>query len=289
MKKLIQLIIILFITSNLVYAQDAQNLYKQGMSYLLKAKNISKQEDLNKQEVKEAIKIFRQITTNYPGTKWAEISQNQIAWIYYKGKAYQKSQTEFSNLIVNYPASMQADDWQFMIAQIKYNLLKYSESKTECEKLINKYSSKQNTLLINRLPGSYFLIAQSKLKQKKYNDAKASFNEFLSKYPDHALASQAIVGIAESEYRQGYESYNSGNHSQALEFFNKAISIYNNKKTKYILSSDIFPDSYYMKAEINLKLGNKEEAKSLLEYIVSEFIPSPIAIKARQKLEELNK
>jgi len=287
MKKLILLIIILFITSNLAYAQDAQNLYKQGMSYLLKAKNISKQEDLNKQEVKEAIKIFRQITTSYPGTKWAEISQNQIAWIYYKGKLYSDAVLEFNDLIESYPDSDSAVDWQFTIGKINYDDKNYALAIIQFEKVINIFSPLPASIKKNKVTEAQLMIPKCRLEQGNYSQAINGFQSFISDNPKSYLTKEALTGISECYYRQANDYYENNDLINAIVNLDNAIKFYKENKEKYILVNDVFPNVYLFKAEILIQQGAKEKAKTILEELIKEFGMSPVSEQAKTKLKEL--
>ena len=264
-KKTIILLLAILIPISFLYSQTAQELYKQGISHLLKVKRINSPGDLDNANVKEAFKIFNQIAENHPGTKWAEMSRNQIAWTYYKAKDYEKAETEFLNLIANYPGSASVDDRQFNLARISFDRKNYETAKKKFRDVIDIYSSKQKKILKNRIPESYLMLAQCDLEQDKYGEAINGFNNFIDTYPDNSLVSKALAGIAAAEYEQGYNNYQQGNYSIALEYFDKAIDIYKINRSKHILSDEIFPGAYFMKAETKVKLGNTEEAIKILE------------------------
>ena len=286
-KKTIILLLAILIPISFLYSQTAQELYKQGISYLLKAKNISTQEDLNNSDIQKAIKIFRQVMKDYPQTRWAEMSQNQIAWTYYKGKAYAEAETEFLNLIESYPGSASVDDWQFNLGKINFSQKNYEDAKKKFQDVIDIYSSKQKKILKNRIPESYLMLAQCDLAQDKYGEAINGFNNFKDTFPDDSLVSKALAGMVATEYEQGYNNYQQENYNIALEYFNKAIDVYKINKSKYILSDEIFPGAYFMKAETKVKLGYKEEAIKILEELIKEFRRSPKTKEAKERIEEL--
>ena len=244
-------------------------------------------EDLSHPDVKEALRIFNQIAQSHPQTKWAEMGLNQIAWTYYKGKAYQRSQTEFSNLIINYPDSVQADDWQFMRGKINYDAAKYDIAIKEFQKVIDTYTSKSRTIQRNKVPEAYIMLARCKLKQKRYQESINDFQEFILDFPQDNLVAEALIGTAEANYEQGNSQYKQGIYSKALNYLDKAIKICTDNKSKHILLNEVFPNAYFMKADIYIKQNNKEEAKSILEELIEEFRMSPRSEEASKILEEL--
>ncbi len=286
-KKTIILLLAILIPISFLYSQTAQELYKQGISHLLKVKRINSPGDLDNANVKEAFKIFNQIAENHPGTKWAEMGLNQIAWTYYKAKSYANAETEFSKLIANYPESVSADDWQFMLGKIRYDNKNYALAIIQFEKIIIIFSSLFESIKKNKVSEAQLMIPKCKLEQGNYSPAISDFQDFISDNPNGRLVKEALIGIGSCYYRQGNDYYEDSDFSSAQASLDNAINIYENNKRKYILVNDVFPNVYFLKAEILIQQGDKEKAKTILEELIRDFGMSPISDQAKTKLEEL--
>ncbi len=162
------------------YAQDAAQIkYKSAMDNLLAGGEINSAADLGKTSIKQAMSLFKQIMGEFPNTRWAEMSENQIAWAYYKGKNYNGAALEFRSLITNFPASMLSDDWRFMTGKIAYDLGNFEDAIIIFQGVIGAYSLDANLNLRNRVDESYIMKAKCRLKQKKYREAEVEFNNFI--------------------------------------------------------------------------------------------------------------
>ena len=174
-----------------------------------------------------------------------------------------------------------------MVGKIHYDDKNYAMAFIQFEKVINIYSGLSETIQKNKIPEAQMMISKCKMMQGNYQQAIDGFNTFISDNPKNNLVSTALIGIGTAHWMQGDTAYQGGNYSTSLTHLNNAIAIYTDNKTKYILLNDVFPDAYYLKAEIYIKQGDNEQAKTILEELIQEFRMSPIVEQARQKLEEL--
>ena len=215
------------------------------------------------------------------------MSENQIAWTYYKGKVYEKSQTKFSNLIVGYPESVSADDWQFMLGKISYDSGEYNEAINKFQELIEEYSSKEKRIYKNKVPEAELMIGNCEFKQKNYSEAINIYQKFVIEHEKNNLVSESWTGMAKVYFQQGMDQFQQKKYNEAINYFNEGIRIYKENRMKHIMLNEVFPSSYSMKAESYVKLGNKEEAIKVLEELIEEFRASPKSEEAEKRIEEL--
>jgi tol-pal system protein YbgF len=121
-------------------------------------------------------------------------------------------------------------------------------------------------------PGQLFRAAYGFYMEGDYDTAIAGFQKYLFDYPETQLAGAAQFWIAESLAK--------------LEEYEIALQEYDRLLTQYP-QNDKLPDGYYGKASVLLKLGRKEEARQLLQYVVDHFGGSIAARKAENRLQEM--
>ena len=292
-KKTILLLLAMLIPISFLYSQTAQELYKQGISHLLKVKNINSLEDLNHPDVKEALKIFKEIIQGYSETKWAELSRKHTAYTYYRGKDYNNAGTAFFALVEAYPDNDSVSDWKYILAKIDYESERYNDAEQKFRDLIEGQAESSRTLTAakpvnkNKLAGARLMIGRCKLQQKEYEEAVEEFNNLISNYPKNPYTGDALAGIARAYFEQGNDMFNESKYDEALEYFNKVTKLYNENKRKYSLLHKVFSDAYFLKAEGYIKLGDKEKAKKIFEEITKEFLGKYKYKEAKKRLEEL--
>lgn len=121
-------------------------------------------------------------------------------------------------------------------------------------------------------PGQLFRAAYGFYMEGDYDTAIAGFQKYLIDYPDTQLAGAAQYWIAESLAK--------------VEEYDIALQEYDRLLTQYP-QNDKLPDGYYGKASVLLKLGQTEEARQLLQYVVDHFGGSIAARKAENRLQEI--
>lgn len=121
-------------------------------------------------------------------------------------------------------------------------------------------------------PGQLFRAAYRFYMDGDYDTAIAGFQKYLIDYPGTQLAGAAQYWIAESLAK--------------VEEYDIALEEYDRLITQYA-QNDKLPDAYYGKASVLLKLGQTDEARSLLQYVIDHFRGTIAARKAENRLQDL--
>jgi len=290
----ILLIIILAGSASMLHGEEAAELYKEGVSYLLKKKYISSLSDLQDPDIANALKIFEKIAADYPGSKWAIKSREHAGYTYYKGRSYKNAKGHFSSLLSESKGNQSAGNWKFMLAEIDYKQKDYSKAKKKFEELANGQAEKILSSSVERsheeerrIQASIIMIAECLLMEEDYQGAIDKYRELIEKYPESPFVARAMIGIAKAQYSRAYKYYADKDYNQALEYLNGIMVEYDKNKTKYMLLDDVYSDALFVKAEILLEQGSQEEVIKILERIVEEFRISSKVKEAKKKLEEL--
>ncbi len=111
----------------------------------------------------------------------------------------------------------------------------------------------------------------------KIEEARQYFQEFASKYKNHELYDNALFWIGQTYYAEG-------NYQEAINAWNKLIQ---GCELGEIVECNKYPMAMLKKAYAYMKMGNKEEAKKILQEIIQKFPDTEEAELARRKLEAL--
>lgn len=117
------------------------------------------------------------------------------------------------------------------------------------------------------------LIAAAHREQRKMQESTAAFQKFLEMFPEHPLAGGALLGIG--------ENFDASGDSQ------KAINIYQQVGVQYP-KSYAAPLARYSEAEILLREFRRDEARRVLDDIVTQFPQSQVAHLAAAQLSRVN-
>jgi len=293
-RSIVVITIALIVSSSLLHGADAEEMYKQAANHLIKEKNINSPADLKKPDVIKALEIFSEIIRAWPETKWAELSRKHMAYTYWRAKDYNNAQTVFSEMVEIYSNYDSVSDWKYILGKIDYELRKYNDAEEKFKNLIDdeqvglkRAMASGKPINKNKIARAKLMLGKGKLHQKQYKEAEEEFYSIVSDYSESPYAGDAIAEISRAYYKQGYALANEEKYSQAIEYFNKAIELYNNEKRQHSLLHKIFPETYFIKAETYIKLGDKEKAKELYEEITKEFYGKYKYKEAKDRLIEL--
>ena len=100
--------------------------------------------------------------------------------------------------------------------------------------------------------------------------ARRGFDQFLATYPNHELAGHATFFLSDLDVQEG-------RIEEAIEGFMRVPQMYP--------ASPMVPDALYRAAILHEELGESEEARNLLERVVSGFPDSGVAELAEQRLQ----
>ena len=115
-------------------------------------------------------------------------------------------------------------------------------------------------------------IAWRALEKKDYRVAIGRFKEFLQKHPKSKLANNAQYWIGESHY--------------ALREFDQAILEFDAVRSRYP-QGDKVPAALLKQGFAFAELGEKVNARLILQEVVEKYAQSPEAVQAKQKLKSL--
>lgn len=115
-------------------------------------------------------------------------------------------------------------------------------------------------------------IAWRALEKKDYRVAISRFKEFLQKHPKSTLAKNAQYWIGESHY--------------ALREFDQAILEFDAVRSRYP-QADKVPAALLKQGFAFAELGEKVNARLILQEVVEKYAQSPEAVQAKQKLRSL--
>jgi tol-pal system protein YbgF len=115
-------------------------------------------------------------------------------------------------------------------------------------------------------------IAWRTLEKKDYRNAISRFKEFLQKHPKSKLAINAQYWIGESHY--------------ALREFDQAILEFDAVRSRYP-QADKVPAALLKQGFAFAELGEKVNARLILQEVVEKYAQSPEAAQAKQKLRSL--
>jgi tol-pal system protein YbgF len=110
------------------------------------------------------------------------------------------------------------------------------------------------------------------LDKKDYRGAISRFKEFIKKYPKSALVGNAQYWIAESHY--------------ALKEFDQAIIEFDAVRRKYPRAEKA-PAALLKQGFAFAELGEKVNARLILQEVVEKYPQSPEAVRAKQRLKAL--
>jgi tol-pal system protein YbgF len=119
---------------------------------------------------------------------------------------------------------------------------------------------------------SDYEIAWRALEKKDYRLAISRFKEFLQKHPKSKLANNAQYWIGESHY--------------ALREFDQAILEFDAVRSRYP-QADKVPAALLKQGFAFAELGEKVNARLILQEVVEKYAQSPEAAQAKQKLRAL--
>ena len=124
----------------------------------------------------------------------------------------------------------------------------------------------------NEAVRSDYEVAWRALEKKDYRLAITRFKEFLQKHPKSKLANQAQYWVGESHY--------------ALREFDQAILEFDAVRSRYPQAEKV-PAALLKQGFAFAELGEKVNARLILQEVVEKYAQSPEAVQAKQKLRSL--
>jgi tol-pal system protein YbgF len=122
-------------------------------------------------------------------------------------------------------------------------------------------------------PDELFATSRAALERGSVTTARAGFEEFLRLYPQHPLAPEALLMIAES-YAQADEL------QRALEAYGRVLELHPN--------SDQAPTALFRAALLEVGRGNPDRARAMLNQVISAYPRSEEAALAQEQLGPLD-
>ena len=116
------------------------------------------------------------------------------------------------------------------------------------------------------------LVAAASQKAGKLDESTVAFQSFLASFPAHPLAGGALLGIGQNQDAAGNSKDAMATYQQVIEKYPKSYAA---------------PFAGYVQAEILLRDFRRDEAKVVLDSLVSQFPDSSIARLAAAQLSRL--
>ncbi len=135
---------------------------------------------------------------------------------------------------------------------------KYIQAIDECSSVIKNHPQDSELLA-----EANYMVGASYANLFDFLSAKKNFKVVVDKYKGAAYYEDAYMGLGDVEFLQE-------NYKEALKIYNDFLSSGPSKKRLATL--------YFRLAEVNLKLGDKEEAKKYLDKLQKEF---PLSFEAK--------
>lgn len=250
--------IIFFKKSNqypIVQSITAESYYLLGESYYLTRKY---------PEAKIAYENCRKLS---PATKWTHLSLYGLGYIAYNEKDYASAKSSFYNFTQLAGSKNEFYvDAKIRLADCEYVQKNYNNAILEYKSLLGNPQAPQD--YINYQLGiTYSLNNQSSLARSSFE--KVMTIEGKSAYKDNALFQKGESFIADGLFRK------------AIEDFSKLIATYP--------ESPLVPYSYSKRASCHFNLDENQLAKEDYDFILKNYISSPVANGALFGLQELIK
>ena len=113
------------------------------------------------------------------------------------------------------------------------------------------------------------LVAAENQKAGKYAESTTAFQNFLKSFPNHPLAGGALLGIGQNQDATGKPAEAMATYQQVVDKYPKSYAA---------------PFAGYAQAEILLRDFRRDEAKVVLDSLVSQFPDSTVARLASAQL-----
>ena len=118
-----------------------------------------------------------------------------------------------------------------------------------------------------------YLNAWQRLREKDYRGAIQQFKKFVEDHPNNSLTDNAQYWIGESHY--------------ALKEFDQAILEFDEVRKKYA-DGNKAPDAWLKIGLAFAELGNRVDARLILQEVINRYPQSDAAKKARDKIQDLD-
>ncbi|MFI5363254.1 MAG: tetratricopeptide repeat protein [Elusimicrobiota bacterium] len=255
------------------------------------------------QDYTGAISKYQYFISLYPDSPLRVSALFRIGSSYFQMKDYVEARANFQSVLDRYPKDFFAPLAQFFIAesylisgQNREALFAYTKTITQypdalkiaplayfklawCQNQVGDYNSAIQTgsNFVAQYPNHvlakniYMIVANSQLSLKRYQEATASFQRIVDLAPSSDIAEQALFSILKSQYDQ--KAFNSILTSYQFIFRHLPPS-----------KSQWRSISYLYAAEAYLAMNQADEAKSIYEMILKVYPDDPAAFYAQDGL-----
>jgi outer membrane protein assembly factor BamD len=208
--------------------------------------------------------------------------------LYDRGKYY-RAQLEFENLIYTYPGNTVIDTAQYYLGMSYYNQKDYGLSTGELKRLLTSYptSAFADDAQYYIAMSHYRMSPKSSLDQSETYLAIDEFNQLISNYPTSSYMADARSKVGELEDKLAKKSFKIGELYLKLNDYKSALTYFAFVRDNYP-STDWAIKAFYYSGEAQLKLNRLSDAKDTFEKFLLGFSDHELALKAREKLEDIN-
>lgn len=207
----------------------------------------------------EALKLYQLVVAKPPTPRLGAEALFQIAELYFKGKAYDKSSEYYKRLIAEYPKDQRSVEGRIQAAWAGHNAGMYAEALKIAEDGLK-----------GDLPGEkvewLYLKANCERQLTKTDEAIRSYAQILAQYPDSSFA-------------------NAARYETALTFFKMGKFLNAIREAERLKPSpEMKKDVYWLMAESFAALKDSDNAIQYYRLIVKEYPKSDVAADSAYRL-----
>lgn len=168
--------------------------------------------------------------TSIDTTNFTPTDRLTYALSLYNDEDYEEALAELQAIILQYPGDLVVDDAQYYLGMTRYQRGEYILAAYEFSKLINQMTASEYLSKAQyQLAECYYLLSPDySLDQKYTNKAIQEFQSFVDFFPTDTLSTVAEAKIKELNEKLALKEFNAAYIYEKLEYYNAAISYYNN-------------------------------------------------------------
>ena len=238
-----------------------------------------------KQEaVTEAYRMYKNLTWDYPASKWAKYSRGRIAEESFKradaegpGVAKKPAPGKPRQKIIppahRPPTTRRKPKTQFSISEEDLKMAREAKEKG-ADGSVMPFSKRFSVSGLDHVkPEAQFRIAQLNEKIGKKEQALAEYRRVIEKYPDSEYTAQALEKVVDHDIK-------TGDLVSAQDKLERALKDYpDGKAAEGMLQKS---------AEVAYRMGNLEKARDRYQQAIFEYPGSKLAKRARENLKRID-
>lgn len=190
----------------------------------------------------------------------------------YQDEDYEEAVREFEAVILQFPGNAIVDDAQFYLGMTRYNRHEYILAAYEFSKLINNMAASEFLSQAQyQIAECYYQLSPDfSLDQKYTKKAISEYQSFIDFFPTDPRVKEAEQKIADLNDKLALKEYNNAYIYERMEYYNAALSYYNNVIDTYF-DSKYAPMAMYNRINILIKRDRNQEALKEINRFLERF------------------